>query len=181
MPAALLVLNNSDMKKRLLKRSDVLREGYVKGLRKAQRIIAEMLQTADGRTIQNDARAWVDCYNIYCFENDCEAALVFAYDSEHDYDRNGYRVDSVKYDAGNDRIVVKAIEGRTGEMRTFYINDALEVVHGEEVDEIAARHVDVETPHGVMNVADVCEGVEYIAFYGCPEFSDAFPRYGSGF
>lgn len=29
------VLNNIIMKKRLLKRSDVLREGYVKGLKKA--------------------------------------------------------------------------------------------------------------------------------------------------
>lgn len=31
------------MKERLLKKSDVLREGYVKGLKEAQRIINEMI------------------------------------------------------------------------------------------------------------------------------------------
>lgn len=33
------------MRKRIQKKSEVLREGYVKGLRKAQRVIAEMIET----------------------------------------------------------------------------------------------------------------------------------------
>mgnify|MGYP003295470834 CR=1 FL=1 len=35
------------MVKHFLKKSDVLREGYVKGLKKAQKIIREMLENAD--------------------------------------------------------------------------------------------------------------------------------------
>lgn len=36
------------MKKRILKKSEVIREGYIKGLRKAQRIINEMLVQTQG-------------------------------------------------------------------------------------------------------------------------------------
>lgn len=36
------------MKKKLQKKSEVLREGYVKGLRKAQRTINEMLSQVQG-------------------------------------------------------------------------------------------------------------------------------------
>lgn len=35
------------MKKRIQKKSEVLREGYVKGLKKAQKIIREMLESVD--------------------------------------------------------------------------------------------------------------------------------------
>lgn len=40
-------INKGDMKKRILKKSDLLREGYVKGLKKAQRIIKEMLEQSE--------------------------------------------------------------------------------------------------------------------------------------
>lgn len=44
----LLDLNKSYMKKRMLKKSDVLREGYVKGLKKAQSIINERISFSIG-------------------------------------------------------------------------------------------------------------------------------------
>lgn len=41
-------LNKDNMRKRILKKSEVLREGYMKGLKKAQRIINEMLVQSQG-------------------------------------------------------------------------------------------------------------------------------------
>lgn len=40
-------LNKGRMKRTFLKKSQVLREGYIKGLRQAQRIINEMLEGED--------------------------------------------------------------------------------------------------------------------------------------
>lgn len=50
------------MKKRNLKKSEVLREGYIKGLKKAQRIINEA--TIDGEEDWNDEEDWDDEENV---------------------------------------------------------------------------------------------------------------------
>lgn len=46
-------INTNSMKRRFLKKSQVLREGYIKGLRQAQRIINEMLEGDDEISLGN--------------------------------------------------------------------------------------------------------------------------------
>lgn len=168
------------MKKRLQKKSEVLREGYVKGLRRAKRIIAEMLQTADGRTIQDDARVWVDTFSNFCVENGKPATLAVIYD---DLSLDSFEVDSVKYDKEGNRFVIEAYMEDDPRPLHFFINDARNVMYDSEVSDIPAASVDVETRqgHGAVPLVDVFKGAECIALYDCPEFSEAFPRYGSNF
>lgn len=67
------------MKKQILKKSDVLREGYIKGLKEAQRVISEQLNsniTADGA--ESDESKFE--YSAKLAKNDIDK-LVAAYKS----------------------------------------------------------------------------------------------------
>lgn len=157
----------------------MLREGYVKGLRRAKRIITEMLQTADGRTIQDDARVWVDVFNGFCVENGKPATLAVVHD---DLTVDNFEVVSVEYDKEGNRFVIEVSENDQRSLH-FFINDARNVMYDSEVSDIPAASVDVETlhGHGAEPLADVFRGADCISLYDCPEFSEAFPRHGSGF
>lgn len=48
------------MKRRIIKKSEVLREGYIKGLKKAQKIINEMLSVADSEPSRAAINHWRD-------------------------------------------------------------------------------------------------------------------------
>lgn len=164
------------MRKRILKKSELLREGYVKGLRKAQKIIMETLQTADGRTIQDDARVWVDCFYNFCFENGETPCLVVNCEDCDEPSNTMFEILSVKYDKGGNRFVIEVKAKGNLRLNRFYINNARNVIHDFEIDDIPASCVDVEISHDIQPLADVLEGAESIMLFDCPKFIEALPR-----
>lgn len=60
------------MKRRIIKKSEVLREGYVKGLKKAQSIINEMLGEVEDVELPNEMQVIADYDDWAIWVAECE-------------------------------------------------------------------------------------------------------------
>lgn len=136
----------------------------------------ETLQTADGRTIQDDARVWVDCFYNFCFENGETPWLVVNCEDCEELNTI-FDILSVEYDKDGNRFVLEVKAKNNLRLKRFYINNARNVIYDFEINDIPASCVDVEISHDLQPLADVFEGAESITLFDCPKFIEAMPRY----